>query len=315
MICKHCGYIIAPSDRVCKNCGKAVSLSGGNGFWDIAGEPKPLDPPPPQPPRYEPIVNESPKNNNLPFAVCLGLCFVLIIVLAAGRISNKSSISRLTSDYESRLGEQQTLYESRLHEQENNYKSQISQMESRILSLEEEIRQLSDPQMPVIVKSPPSDEAKRVGFKNSAESWLFGFVVEGEALDFQWEKQQEDGEWRALEFDEWNVDKRYGLKREQNLQLGSSKLVAVGLTQESAGKYRCTVTTGHGSASAEVTLTIETDSIDEPPTLSSLPTSVPFETSDRESETSPTSERQSPDNSSPEAGHFFEWHFPGKKHD
>lgn len=295
MICKHCGYIIAPSDLVCKNCGKAISLSGGNGFWDIAGEPKPVDPPQLQPPIHKPVVKEPPKNNNLPIAVCLGLCFVMIVVFVAGRISNKNAVSRLKSNYELKLSDQQA-----------NYESQIAQMESKIDSLEEEIRQLSEPRMPVIVKSPPTDETKQVGYINAAESWLFGFVIEGSAVSFQWEKQQVDGEWCALEFDEWNIDRRYGLKCEQNLQLGSSKLVAVGLTPESDGRYRCTVTTEHGSTSAEVMLTIEQDTIDGRAPLSSVPTSIPADTIDRKSETAPINEGELSGTNYPEEEQFLD---------
>ena len=248
MICKRCGNNLDPQNPVCPNCGAVVSISGGNGFWDMAGEPRrePAQQTSTQAVREKVVVKEVKKPAIIPIAISVALCLLCLIAMIAGRISAKKTVRELTSDYEAQLSQQKVAYET-----------QIEQLESRINSLETELNRPAEPQIPVKVLRSPTSETKPEGYSNPAGSWLFGFFIEGSATSFRWEKQQSDGTWTDLEFDYRSVDPQYGLKIEQNLETGSSRLVAVGLTQESAGIYKCTVITDHGSESVEVRLTIE----------------------------------------------------------
>lgn len=272
MFCKHCGNKIDPKNPVCPNCGAQVLLSGGNGFWDIAGEPKRGITQQPSTPvvKEKVVVKEIKKAPIIPIAISAAFCLLCLILLISGRISTRKTVRELTSGYESQLSQQQAAYEA-----------QIQQLESRIGLLEEELSQPVEPQLPVRVLRSPTPETKPEGYTNPAGSWLFGFFIEGPATEFHWEKQQSDGTWTALEFDFRDVDSRYGLKIVQDLEAGISKLVAVGLTQESAGIYKCTVITSHGSESVEVRLTIEPNSTPSPsPSITPSPSPVPSSSPD-----------------------------------
>lgn len=268
MFCKHCGSKIDPNNPVCPNCGTQVSLSGGNGFWDIAGEPKRETSQQQSTPivKEKVVVKEVKKTPIIPIAISVAFCLLFLVVMIAGRISARKTVRELTSGYESQLSQQQAAYET-----------QIEQLESRIRLLEEELNRPAEPQLPVRVLRSPTPETKPEGYSSPTGAWLFGFFIEGPATEFRWEKQQSDGTWIALEFDYRDIDSRYGLKIEQDLNSGISKLVAVGLTSESAGNYKCTAITDHGSASDEVMLTLESTSTPTPaPTETPVPTPSPM---------------------------------------
>lgn len=264
MFCKHCGSKIDPNNPVCPNCGTQVSLSGGNGFWDMAGEPKRETTRQQSPPiaKEKIVVKEVRKTPILPIAISAAFCLLFLVIMIAGRISARKTERELASGYESQLSQQQS-----------DYEAQIEQLESRIRLLEEELNRPAEPQLPVRVLRSPTPETKPEGYSSPTGAWLFGFFIEGPATEFRWEKQQSDGTWIALDFDYRDIDSRYGLKIEQDLNSGTSKLVAVGLTIESAGNYKCTAITDHGSASDEVRLTIEATSTPVP-----TPTSTPAST-------------------------------------
>lgn len=258
MICKRCGNNLDPQNPVCPNCGAVVSMSGGNGFWDMAGEPKRAPSQQTSTPlvREKVVVKEIKKPAIIPIALSAALCLLCLIAL--------------TSDYKAQLSQQKVAYET-----------QIKQLEFRINSLETELNRSAEPQIPVRVKRSPTPETKPEGYSSPAGSWLFSFFIEGPATSFRWEKQQSDGTWTDLEFDYRSVDSRYGLKIEQNLESGISKLVAEELTQESAGIYKCTVITDHGSKSVEVRLTIEPSNAPSPtPAITPSPSPTPSPVAD-----------------------------------
>ena len=280
MFCKHCGSPIDPNNSICPKCGTQVSLSGGNGFWDMAGEPKRGIPQQSSPPivKEKVVVKEVKKFPIIPIAISVAFSLLFLIVMIVGRISARKTVRELTSRYESQISQQQAAYET-----------QIEQLESRNHLLEEELNKSAEPQLPVRVLRSPTPESKPEGYSSPAGAWLFGFFIEGQATEFRWEKQQSDGTWIALEFDYHDIDARYGLKIDQDLNSGISKLVAVGLTLEIAGNYKCTAITDHGSASDEVVLTIEPTSTPTPspietpsPTSTPLPSSPPDVTPDEE---------------------------------
>lgn len=256
MICKRCGNKLDPKNPICPNCGVASSLAGGNGFWDMAGDPQRVTAQQTSTPvvKEKVVVKEAKTPAIIPIVLSAVLCLLCLIMMIAGHVSTKKAAQELISNYESQLNEQKAAYET-----------QIKRLESRISSLETEISRPVESQTPVRILRSPTPETKLEGYSNPEGSWLFGFFIEGSATSFRWEKQQSDGTWIDLEFDYRDVDLRYGLKVEQDLEAGISKLIAVGLTQESDGLYKCTVITGHGSESVEVRLTIDHSSTPLPP--------------------------------------------------
>lgn len=203
------------------------------------------------------VVKQKRKSNYALLAYSAAFCLFCIIVLIFGQASSKKKIQALTERYETQLSQQKTEYEEK-----------ISQLETQISSLQEDLDRTAEIKTSIKVIRYPTPETKPLGYVNTKGSWLFGFTIEGPAISFQWEKQLEDGTWIDLEFDIKNVDDRFGLRREEDLQNGSTKLIAAGLTEQSDGNYRCTAITNNGRESVEVRLTIK-------PQTTSFPSPVP----------------------------------------
>lgn len=281
MFCKFCGNRIEPNDSVCPICRQVVTVEDGNGFWDVAGEPRrvaqlELEKPVVQ---EKPVVREKPverekpfeqkktdtngvkKTPALPFVVCMLICCLCLAVLLVSRVSNGRVVRKINSDYEALLALQRTYEEKlqQLDDQQKTYEAQIQQLDLRVASLEAELSQRSEASIPIKVVHAPSDETQTVGFYCKSGSYLFRFQIDGAAVSFRWEKQLENGDWIELAFDDQNVDARYGLKLEEDAEEGVSKLVAVGLTEESGGTYRCTVTTESAEETVMVNLTLQAD--------------------------------------------------------
>lgn len=281
MFCKFCGNRIEPNDSVCPKCRQVVTAEDGNGFWDMAGEPRraPRSELEKQATQEKPVVREKSverekpverektdtnavkKTSALPLAVSVLVCFLCLAVLLVGRVSNGRAVRKINSDYEDLLALQKT-YEEKLRQFEDQQKiheTQIQQLELRVASLEDEPSQRSEASAPIQVVHAPGDETQAVGFCCKSGSYLFRFQINGPAVSFQWEKQLEDGDWIALDFDDQNVDAKYGLRLEEDTEEGVSKLVAVGLTEESGGTYRCTVTTKSAEETVMVNLALQAD--------------------------------------------------------
>lgn len=275
MFCKFCGNRIEPDDSVCPICRQVVTVEDGNGFWDVAGEPRRVA----QLELEKPVVQEKPvvrektverrktdtnavkKTSALPLAVSMLICFLCFAALLVGRVSNGRVVRKINSDYEAVLALQRTYEEKlqQLEDQQKTYEAQIQQLDLRIASLEAELSQRSEAPIPIKVVHAPGDETQAVGFYSKPGSYLFRFQIDGAAVSFRWEKQLESGDWIELAFDDQNVDARYGLKLEEDAEEGVSKLVAVGLTEESGGTYRCTVTTESAEETVMVNLTLQAD--------------------------------------------------------
>lgn len=248
MFCIYCGNAMDPSDPVCPKCNRMNHLEGGNGFWDMAGEPR-REKQPVEPPRERVVIREVEKVSPIPVVISAALCLVCIIVLIVSQAANGRAIKKLSADCKAQI--------SRL---EGQYIEQLEQMETRITALEEQQTEENEPQDDSIhVISSPTDEEQAEGFESREGRYLFKFQIEEAAVSFLWEKQSEDGEWLPLEFDKRDVDSRYGLKLEENKEQGTSKLIAVGLTAESEGTYRCTVETEDGTETVTVNLIIRAD--------------------------------------------------------
>ena len=277
MICKNCGNSVEPQAGVCPRCGKAIRLEGGIGFWDMAAVPKPAAPvtPPetPEPERADDI--KAAPLSKLPILIGAALCVLGLLLFAVGKISSARELKALTNSYEEQLRTLRSGYEEQLRQTEADYtdrlgdaegrltaaeeelsrtaadyEARLGDMQGRLAAAEEELGRAEPPKPEVEVVHRPTGEERPVGY----DQILFIFGIRGEALSFTWEKRDENGEWQALQFNEDGIDERYGLMLVENLQEGESRLRAVGLTESSAGDYRCTAVTENGSASAEASL-------------------------------------------------------------
>lgn len=82
MICKKCNGEIRPSDEHCPRCGTLVQWEGGNGFWDMAGQLRPVPVTPPVEPQ-NPAKEEPPKKIAPLTLALLALSVLLMIMLFA----------------------------------------------------------------------------------------------------------------------------------------------------------------------------------------------------------------------------------------
>ena len=268
MFCKFCGSRIAPNDSVCPKCRRVVTTEDGNGFWDMAGEPRRTAQPEleesyaegnPGEPRFLKV--REPKKTFTPrFTISTFVCFLCLTVLLVGQISNRSAVRKINSDYAS-LQKAWDIQFQQLEAQQKAYDAQIQQLGIRIASLEAELSQRSeDASDPIQVIHAPSDEDQTVGFRNNPDSFLFRFQIDGTAVSFLWEKQLDNGDWSPLDFHNQNkMDARYGLRLDEDTEDGISTLIAAGLTKDSGGIYRCTVTTEDAEKSVTVNLVLHTE--------------------------------------------------------
>ena len=247
MFCKYCGNKIDPEVSTCPKCGKTIRLEGGNGFWDMAGEPRPTrtsnTPPPVE--RERVVVQEVTKWSKIPLVIGAALCVLGLVLFAAGKITSAKEIRTVKSEYEARLSEQEAEFDLR-----------IDRLEEQLSEAEKSLAQAEEPKPPIEVLHRPSSEEQHIGYTDRN---VFVFRINGAATSFIWEKLDANGTWQKLQFNEDGIDERYGLKLVEDTQRGESILRAVGLTAESEGTYRCTAYTDGGSASADVTLSILID--------------------------------------------------------
>lgn len=247
MFCKYCGNEIDLSKSVCPACGKPYSLEGGNGFWDMAGGQRLQPDPEPQPDRGG-VVNGVKIFHRVPWAVCAVLCLLCLVLFVSGKVSKAGAVRETEAEYKAKLSQQEEMYENRIKELENSI-ARLQRNDGTDIPVRQPIRVLAS----------PTDESLASGFESREGFYLFRFEIEGSAVSFQWEKQRDNGEWEPLEFDGEGINGRYGLMLEEDCEEGVSKLIAVGLTEESAGTYKCTVLTEDNSESATVRLSIQED--------------------------------------------------------
>lgn len=247
MFCKYCGNELDPSNPVCPKCKHPATLSGGNGFWDMAGESKRgIQPPAPEPAREGFAVKETKKPAVLPMAVSAVLCLLCLVMLAAG-LSSVRRIKDLNTEWERAISEQRT-----------EYGAHIGELEKRITDMEAALEELSESQNRLEVKHQPSSEEQNAGYKNKDGGCLFMLSVDGQAVSFTWQRKNADGTWSPLSFNSEKTNTMYGLSLEEDLANGVTKLVAAGLAEESEGIYRCTAKgiRGEEVTSEEVSLKV-----------------------------------------------------------
>lgn len=237
MVCKNCGQALEANSTVCPVCGQPVRPE--------RSAPRHAAPAP----EKEELAFSWPEKGWPILSAVLGvLALLFLALLIMNRASAAKTLETVKADYEAQIVEQAARYEARIAELEAS-KAQEQQKTTTVGAKTTE--------SPVEVAHKPSSETKKLGFRNKEGSWLFGFTLKEAATSFVWEKQQTDGSWEELSFDNNGYNSTLGLRLEEDGSNKASKLIAAGLTKEAAGTYRCTANTNHGSASVEVTLTIQ----------------------------------------------------------
>ncbi len=244
MICKYCGVKIDPENDICPKCVKCGNkVEGGNGFWDIAGGPKTESKPEPT------RVNEQKSFKScIPLAICGLLCLLCIVITIAGAASSNDKIKSIQKNYDMQLSEQTKQFAG----ENENLQSQIDQLLDRLTEISSQPTRMEES---LRILSSPMPEKCSVGFQSREGFYLFGFRVEGQVASFRWEKQQQNGDWKTISFDGNNINEELGLRLDESISDGTTRLAAIGLTPVSFGTYKCTAIGLNGtSQSATVDL-------------------------------------------------------------
>lgn len=244
MFCKYCGNQVDPREPVCPACGKAIRLEGGNGFWDIAGEPRPAHPQQDQPsPERERVVEkEVIKWSKTPLLIGALLFALGAALFFVGRFMADKQIASAKESFETQLTQQAEKYDKKLNG-----------LEEKNTEAEEKLAQALAPRPPLEVEKYPTSETKKLDCWNEN---IFIYRVKSTEASFTWEKQDKNGAWLPLRYNDDGVDEQYGIRLVEDPQKGESILKAAGLTPESEGNYRCIATADGGTASTQVSLTI-----------------------------------------------------------
>ena len=237
MICKECGAKLGVRDTSCPRCGAAAPASeGGVGFWDmldgpteglVEQTPTQIQPEeqrvdPNSAGREEPEMSKTVERVGLPVVVCCALSTASLLATLVAGVMAMSAAQATRQDLEKEV--------SALNEEVRNLKSLVGDVRDTQSSMKVELGQA------------PSDVSRPDGYVDEEGSSLFSIAVSGRVKSFTWQKLAKDtGEWTELSFDVDGTNARYGLILVEDIDAGTSALVADGLSVESAGSYRCVV--------------------------------------------------------------------------
>lgn len=232
MICKDCGARLGARDTSCPRCGApAPATEGGVGFWDMLDGPAtPATQDPSASTTSEPsqraagamgtALQGTVERVGLPVVVCCALSAACLLGTLIGGVVSMSATQSTRADLQ----------------------KQVTALNDEVDSLKALVGDIRDAQstMQLEVVRSPRNTTQAVGYDN-AESKLFEVEVSGKVASFSWQKLQgETGLWEELSFDEEShYNSRYGLRFEEDLEAGTTALMAAGLAGDSAGTYRC----------------------------------------------------------------------------
>jgi len=250
MICKHCGAAIKDNQDRCPKCGMACARSNGVGFWDmVSGNTGTA----PQEAPVEREMSEKRKSGillpALILVLALGLCFSFFMNM---RTMKELRNFRADAQYHMSMLEQsgkdaELALSGRIEAQEER----IAALESEDAHILEEIGGL----MPLTITHNPTGEKQPLGYISEEGRCLFMTRVSGRVDYFRWEKANAvTMQWESVEFDEQGFCHELGLRLDEDIRQGVSKLVAAGLNERSYGYYRCVAVAANGSL-AETTVT------------------------------------------------------------
>lgn len=254
MICKYCGAKVSPSNAVCSKCGSPVMTNGGNGFWDILGGQK-TDTASDSAPATKATESVEHKDNSKKNAmICAAVSVICLLAAVIGISSGSRRIARITASYEQRLAQLEEVIAEKdrsLSEKDQLFAEQeiISEEPS---AMPENPTQENAPI--IVVMHQLSDQTKVLGYKGYEDEYLFMFRIMGQLRQFEWQKAVDDPKdgsltWEIISFDEQGRNEALGIRRKESVNNGFTILIAEGLTEESAGLYRCVATDYQGNES------------------------------------------------------------------
>lgn len=184
----------------------------------------------------------SQKSSANPSVVIFGLAALCLLFSLVGMFVSISTLNHV-KDIEQDMN-------SQLYVLQSDIKNTIGEMQSS-MTTSIQTATAPDPSGGVlrITHSPTSVDTVSVGDSNKV---LFNCNAEGyDTLTFSWEKKSASGEWVAIKFDESSRSDALGLMvYDQPFTKVSeekySQITAVGLTEASAGDYRCKVSDKDG---------------------------------------------------------------------
>ena len=174
---------------------------------------------------------------SLPIVVCCALSTVCLLGTLVSGFLAMSSANATRAD---------------LQKEVSALKEEVDKLRTAV----DEVRDTQSSMQLELMKSPPSTVTKAEGLAD--ESVLFELQVAGKVKSFTWQKMQNDtGGWEELYFDRDGFNSDYGLKREEDVEAGTTALLAAGLTSNSGGSYRCVARGIYGDElSRTATLTV-----------------------------------------------------------
>ena len=173
---------------------------------------------------------------SLPIVVCCALSTVCLLGTLVSGFLAMSSANATRADLQKEV-------------------SALKEEVEKLRSVVDDVRDTQSSMQLELVKS-PSNVTKAEGLAD--ESALFELQVAGKVKSFSWQKMQNDtGGWEELYFDEDGINSQYGLKLEQDVEAGTTALLAAGITANSGGSYRCVARGIYGDElSRTATLTV-----------------------------------------------------------
>ena len=173
--------------------------------------------------------------------IAIAMCALCLIVA----VSSMYSAAKMRSE----LGQTMNYQIKELSNKNAELEARLASLEKIALEEEQAKKAAEEAKMKNFkILSAPSDETRELGYKSQPDHYLFGFIVEGSAKSFLWEKQLADGSWIPVQFDENGKCAEFGLSKLESVSDGFSKLVAEGLTNLAAGTYRCTAEGSYGGS-------------------------------------------------------------------
>ena len=257
MICKVCGNPVRADERVCSHCGAPVGArEGGVGFWDMLDGPREQPAVAPQPndapvytmsedagtreratePKEEENVSNTTRRSSLsmlPIMACAVLSLAALIGAAVMNIQTRHLLNELQ---ETVAADQASLSVS------------ISELSDHVGQLEQVVKANDAMASQLAVLVWPKQVSAPQGYQSDEGDALFSVLCsEGRVGSYTWERQLDDGTYEMLSFDEQTgVNERYGLALDEADDKSRTNLVAVGLTDQAAGTYRCVVSNLYG---------------------------------------------------------------------
>lgn len=239
MICKSCGANVRSDDTICPSCNTPLSpKEGGNGFWDLLDKPSSLDDA-----RMQQTSSMNHGSGKLA-RIVVACCVVATLGCLVAVVVTYQTLSQSLLDLQEEIRNERVAYEQETQKERTAHEKQIRE----ITELREFVNTVQEEaSVPPDYTILPRVRVEPLGFSNEEDTCLFECCTDGWATELVWEKHTVGYGWVPLDFDEESgVNMESGLRLEDD-EDGTSRLIADGLTFESAGFYRCVAKDNSGN--------------------------------------------------------------------